>query len=186
MGELSSLPEQYEECQDELYHIKQELTNVQAELEKVQRQSTADQAEIQELSVKLETTTKDLTGKLHAKTEECRISHAKCGTLEIENSKMSTDLTDYKEKTDSLTIENEDLHIQMGNLKEVLFKYNIERKELHNTIMDLRGNIRVFCRVRPPLDSEMDRKMCSWQYYDETSLEICKLTMVSSSSTSIQ
>lgn len=41
--------------------------------------------------------------------------------------------------------------------------------------MDLRGNIRVFCRVRPPLPSEIDRSLCAWNYLDETSVELVKV-----------
>lgn len=48
----------------------------------------------------------------------------------------------------------------------------MERKELHNTVLDLRGNIRVFCRVRPPLDCERDKMLCNLSYLDEATMEI--------------
>lgn len=38
--------------------------------------------------------------------------------------------------------------------------------------MDLRGNIRVFCRVRPPLQTENEKRICQWNYLDECSLEV--------------
>lgn len=41
--------------------------------------------------------------------------------------------------------------------------------------MDLRGNIRVFCRVRPPLAFEQDRRLCQWRYLDECSLEVAHI-----------
>lgn len=56
--------------------------------------------------------------------------------------------------------------------KEQLFRSNMERKELHNTVLDLRGNIRVFCRVRPPLDCERDKLQCGWNFLDEATVEI--------------
>nr|5HNY_K Chain K, Protein claret segregational, Kinesin-1/Kinesin-14, Protein claret segregational [Drosophila melanogaster]5HNZ_K Chain K, Protein claret segregational,Protein claret segregational,Plus-end directed kinesin-1/kinesin-14,Protein claret segregational,Protein claret segregational [Drosophila melanogaster] len=41
--------------------------------------------------------------------------------------------------------------------KEQLFQSNMERKELHNTVMDLRGNIKVMCRFRPLNEAEILR-----------------------------
>ena len=34
--------------------------------------------------------------------------------------------------------------------------YETERRKLHNTIQELKGNIRVFCRIRPLLGEERD------------------------------
>lgn len=61
---------------------------------------------------------------------------------------------------------------ELEESKDQLFKANIERKDLHNQILDLRGNIRVFCRIRPPLENELDRSLCGWNYLDEASLEV--------------
>jgi kinesin family protein C1 len=35
-----------------------------------------------------------------------------------------------------------------------------ERKRLHNLVLELKGNIRVFCRVRPKLPHEGDGEGC--------------------------
>lgn len=55
--------------------------------------------------------------------------------------------------------------------------YETERRQLHNTIQELKGNIRVFCRIRPLLGQEVDK--CDGQIKhiavtDEKSLEIFK------------
>jgi kinesin family protein C1 len=70
---------------------------------------------------------------------------------------------------------NEKYLMELEHFREELFKANLERKDLHNMIMDLRGNIRVFCRVRPPLQSELDRVLCDWNFLDDASLEISSL-----------
>lgn len=174
LGDMETLPEQYEECQNELNRVNDELKNVRVELECAQRQNNANEAKINALTTELKLTTNDLTTKLEAKTEECRISHEKCVTMKIERTKLDSELREFRGLSEKLTTENTDLIADVDKMKEMLFKFHVERKDLHNTIMDLRGNIRVFCRVRPPLESEMDRKMCTWQYFDESTLEICK------------
>ncbi|NXA44334.1 CTK2 protein, partial [Eudromia elegans] len=37
---------------------------------------------------------------------------------------------------------------------ERLHALELERRRLHNDVQELKGNIRVFCRVRPPLEAE--------------------------------
>lgn len=49
------------------------------------------------------------------------------------------------------------------------------RRYLHNQVQDLKGNIRVFCRVRPPLASEKENcLMCTINYPDEGTIEVSK------------
>ncbi|XP_031339317.1 protein claret segregational-like [Photinus pyralis] len=48
------------------------------------------------------------------------------------------------------------------------------RRIMHNQIQDLKGTIRVFCRVRPPLPSEEEKPLYSIAYVDEATLEIRK------------
>merc|ERR1711962_381323 len=55
----------------------------------------------------------------------------------------------------------ETLSTQQGDMIEA-FKakergYETERRQLHNTIQELKGNIRVFCRVRPLLDGGVSK-----------------------------
>jgi hypothetical protein len=44
-----------------------------------------------------------------------------------------------------------------SDFQEKQRSYETERRKLHNTILELKGNIRVFCRVRPLLGPEVDR-----------------------------
>jgi hypothetical protein len=54
-----------------------------------------------------------------------------------------------------------------ADLKDTIAKFRkeaSERKRLHNELQDLRGNIRVFCRVRPLAPKEKDAGRASAVY----------------------
>lgn len=42
----------------------------------------------------------------------------------------------------------------IGTMRERYKKEMAERRRLHNLVQELRGNIRVYCRARPPLPFE--------------------------------
>lgn len=48
------------------------------------------------------------------------------------------------------------------------------RKKLHNTIQDLKGKIRVFCRCRPQKPDENNKSLCSFNFLDESTMSILK------------
>ncbi|KAI9926360.1 kinesin-like nuclear fusion protein [Aspergillus wentii] len=52
--------------------------------------------------------------------------------------------------------------------KEKLRKEETLRRKLHNQVQELKGNIRVFCRVRPPLKEESVTSVAQIQYPDES------------------
>lgn len=92
--------------------------------------------------------------------------------LRNKHTELSAEVLELRERSSKLTEQNELLSESIVICKEQLFRSNMERKELHNTVLDLRGNIRVFCRVRPTLDCEQDKLLCGWNYVDETTVEI--------------
>lgn len=53
-------------------------------------------------------------------------------------------------------------------VKEKLRREETLRRKLHNQVQELKGNIRVFCRVRPSLNSEPASHIAAMQYPDET------------------
>lgn len=179
LGEFSSLPEQYDKCRAELSELELNYKAVQGELATLKNQNAVDQRKI-----------KSLNDELNVKIEECRTvteaknvitkqfteAAAKIDSLKTNNTQLECQLKEYKQKMDQQEKEyKQKIEQQEQELQEAsdqLYRANVDRKDLHNTIMDLRGNIRVFCRVRPPLETEENRALCGWQYNDETSLEI--------------
>ncbi|XP_062979629.1 kinesin-like protein KIFC1 [Elgaria multicarinata webbii] len=52
--------------------------------------------------------------------------------------------------------EKEALQARLAELEQKLHESEMERRQLHNTVQELKGNIRVFCRVRPLLTTERE------------------------------
>lgn len=173
-GDYASLPDKYDECQKKLANLESEYQEVKEQLNGLEKQTASDALQI-----------KTLSDDLDAKIEECRglietrdkmgaeLTVVKGENVDLKETKIKLESEMYEYRT-TTTKTIDDLMAELEAAKEQLYRANLDRKELHNTIMDLRGNIRVFCRVRPPLDNEGERALCSYNYADETALEICK------------
>lgn len=69
------------------------------------------------------------------------------------------------------------------HLVSLLKKEQSERRRLHNVVQDLKGNIRVFCRVRPMSKAEIKaNEKHVVTFVDEESMEIENLGKVHPSS----
>lgn len=122
--------------------------------------------------------------------------------LEHKNNILTIELETVTNQLINLQIEHSDLSLKYKNLEQELnatknslfyseeinekyaeenqlLKSNLNKTEacqryLHNLVQDLKGNIRVYCRIRPPLYSEDTRLQTFIRYLDENTLEIKK------------
>nr|XP_040223787.2 protein claret segregational [Anopheles coluzzii]XP_040223788.2 protein claret segregational [Anopheles coluzzii] len=156
-----SLQELYDECTRELELLKAEHAQLKAELET-----------IRQCNDELSQTNQTLSASLDRTESELNKLRERYTVTDRENVTLRMQLKELQER--AAFLEKENLTLQDANQRntELLFHANIERKDLHNMVMDLRGNIRVFCRVRPPLPSEEHRIECGWKYLDEQSIEL--------------
>ncbi|CAO3664945.1 unnamed protein product [Umbelopsis ramanniana] len=63
-------------------------------------------------------------------------------------------LKDREQTIERLTAELNAAKITVSDIEDKLLEEEKNRRRLHNTIQELKGNIRVFCRIRPVLDTE--------------------------------
>nr|XP_023419376.1 kinesin-like protein KIF25 [Cavia porcellus] len=74
---------------------------------------------------------------------------------------LSSCQAQYQEQLSNMAAAIRRAQLSTENLQEMDMRYHVEkqrRRELHNTLVELKGNIRVHCRIRPllPLDCELD------------------------------
>lgn len=119
-----------------------------------------------------EKTNRLLTQQIESQEAETKLLNETIAELTAENKTIRPALERLQKVHKEIVAEVDELKVKAKKSEELLFESNIARKQLHNDLLDLKGNIRVFCRVRPSLDVENSRSMCGWQYIDETSLEI--------------
>jgi len=142
------------------------IQKLRKQLEEINDQLTSTTRKLAEKTIELETTQKsqravemerdELVGKVKSKVEEVERVNKEMSALRIATADFDSRLassqarcelqdTTIKELRDTL-VEREKT---IGMMREKLMDDELQRRKLHNTIQDLKGNIRVFCRIRP-------------------------------------
>ncbi|XP_020269120.1 kinesin-like protein KIN-14H [Asparagus officinalis] len=161
--------------QQEAIKLKEELRKevgcLRAELQQVRDDRDHQLSQVQSLSIEL-ANYKELTGKTSKELDTITTTRttleATCSSqkeriqllesqVEAANEKLKrADLTaievmtEYEEQKNTIKV----LQNRVIDADIQIFEAEKLRKKLHNTILELKGNIRVFCRVRPVHDSD--------------------------------
>lgn len=120
------------------------------------------------LNVEIIESLKPEVGKKRRKLEELTIEQDNLSkSLEINkmaNVRLKDEVASKIDDIDKLQQEKEQLQayiknteVELQQIHEILMKEESMRRSLHNELQELRGNIRVFCRVRPALSHENSR-----------------------------
>ncbi|KAG5893558.1 hypothetical protein JTB14_013641 [Gonioctena quinquepunctata] len=83
--------------------------------------------------------------------------------------KRCGELTDEQQK---FIVNYETLYSQAVVMQEEVFESHLTRRNLHNTIHELKGNLRIICRVRPPTSRERDKVACAFTFPSEHCVEL--------------
>ncbi|MEQ2278100.1 hypothetical protein XENORESO_012586, partial [Xenotaenia resolanae] len=125
---------------------QQRLSGVQSELEKVSSEKNVLQKELSNLEQKYK------VNEMLRESQEMELQ-----TLKMKQSVQETtmaQLQDTLKETEELVTS---LKETVAHQKDELHAGEMERRRLHNTIQELKGNIRVFCRVRPLEDGGLTK-----------------------------
>lgn len=116
---------------------KQELNRKELQMSNLRKQSSNLKSQLDELRQEYDEKLEKAESDVEAMKDEMR---------QIENSRR---------KTQKKLVEKNNLAVKYQELYKDEIK---KRKDLHNEMIDMKGNIRVFCRIRPLNDKEITRK----------------------------
>ncbi|EDV22960.1 uncharacterized protein TRIADDRAFT_28367 [Trichoplax adhaerens] len=131
-----SLGNQLSVARNEASTFQQTITKMTAETASIMTELSTARSQLETKSAESMSITNDLNGvriQLEAKIGECQ-------RLNQVIEKLEQDVRNYL-----ATIQEKDAELRSGEA---------ERRKLHNCVQELKGNIRVFCRVRPLTNSE--------------------------------
>ncbi|XP_063620781.1 protein claret segregational [Cydia splendana] len=107
---------------------------------------------------------------LLAEAKVLREKSVKLATLSEDYDKLTVDYEEAKKKISTYEADVE-------KLQNILAGMYQGQRDLRNTIQDLKGNIRVYCRVRPPLESETSKPLFNLNVVDACTIEVEKVEL---------
>ncbi|KAJ6188127.1 hypothetical protein N7519_003035 [Penicillium mononematosum] len=145
-----------QKSQIELERKGREITTLQDRLQALEADRDRERRTVQELKLNLDTASSNsVTLESSIRALKARIEFLESGREEQSKSfeRCNQQMMDAFAETEAI--------------KEKLRREETLRRKLHNQVQELKGNIRVFCRVRPSLNSEPASDLTLMQYPDE-------------------
>ncbi|KAF6759510.1 P-loop containing nucleoside triphosphate hydrolase protein [Ephemerocybe angulata] len=171
-----ALSKQLSEAKTQELNHRRELVNFSDEMDEMRKKHTKEVMELEMDLRKKEREAREVTEDLRVTRNDLERER-----LTVEN--LRTAMSTQSQTQLTLSAENQALHAQLSSLQRQLESMHLEvadmkelveekekaviemkkevfesetiRRKLHNTILELKGNIRVFCRVRPVLPSDL-------------------------------
>ncbi|KAI2224714.1 kinesin-like nuclear fusion protein [Ophidiomyces ophidiicola] len=160
-------------------HVRElDQINVGSALQRQREQSDMEnkKREVDLLQVKIDKLHRDLDREVMVNKElQANLATANGNTLTLESSiralKARIEFLESgnKEQSDAFARLDQELNdaiTETKAAKEKLRKEETLRRKLHNQVQELKGNIRVFCRVRPLLETEPKEESANIQFPD--------------------
>lgn len=168
-----------EDKKEEISGLKAEISSLENEKSRLTERLDSEMSELlrkhKSEVASLTESAENLDDKLRKTTSELKSAEDQIVSLKSSINSQSTtiftqeaDIRNLRSQTESLNAKLEDRDGKIIELNEAISKYEklkVEledqlredetiRRRLHNEVQELKGNIRVFCRIRPPLENE--------------------------------
>ncbi|KAJ2345604.1 kinesin-like nuclear fusion protein [Coemansia sp. RSA 2618] len=175
--EKGMLEAKAETAEKQVRELQSEKRRLEGEAEDAQRKHKSQVAQMQDEQQRLQRDVSGLREELESTQSSLKSKREECTRLESTVSKQASDQIELESSCRGLRAKVEQLEdvvnereIRIAELEQdvatrshtieeleaKLRKEETMRRNLHNTIQELKGNIRVFCRVRPLLGDEKD------------------------------
>ncbi|KAJ2828307.1 kinesin-like nuclear fusion protein [Coemansia erecta] len=175
--EKGMLEAKAETAEKQVRELQSEKRRLEDEAEDAQRKHKSQVAQMQDEQQRLQRDVSGLREELESTQSSLKSKREECTRLESTVSKQASDQIELESSCRGLRAKVEQLEdvvnereIRIAELEQdvatrshtieeleaKLRKEETMRRNLHNTIQELKGNIRVFCRVRPLLGDEKD------------------------------
>ncbi|KAL4563116.1 hypothetical protein LXL04_027149 [Taraxacum kok-saghyz] len=125
----------------------QELTGEFTRYKESTEHTAAELSNMSKTSIELEETCCAQREQLSLLQRQLATANEKLKVADLSTSEIQTE---YKNQVDTIS----KLEKQLKEAENQILEGDTLRKKLHNTILELKGNIRVFCRVRPMLPDD--------------------------------
>ena len=120
-----------------------DLLHLQQQLDKSKAETTFEREQVSNIKLKLS----ESSTTIISLESSLRSSKARVEFLESDNKSQSQAFADLEQRTQDAIRESDEAKAKL-RAEETL------RRKLHNQVQELKGNIRVYCRVRPVLDTD--------------------------------
>ncbi len=166
-----------EERSQRLKEVQALTSEAALERQKAQMELDMRDREVRKLKTELEQANGNLAQeKLQSRNLRESLTDATSNTLKLESSlraanlrvgDLETDIRDHVARIAELQQQLETANHEIADAHEKLQNEESLRRKLHNQVQELKGNIRVFCRVRPSLETESPEDVARIAFPDD-------------------